>query len=410
MNGAARVLTAIGALLVPAAANAQSLVDALTDGTPLADVRLRYETIDQSNKPETAEANTVRARLGYQSGAYLGFTGLVEVDIVQHFGPQDFNDTLNGKIQYPAVPDPDMVALNRLQLAYATRLFADPDAMPDLRLTLGRQRIQFGDQRFIGNAGWRQHEQTYDAITAADSPLRDLTVTYAYVLRVNRIFGPRSEAGTFNSHSHLFNAVYTGVPHLKLEGYAYLLDFLQAPTLSTATIGIRGESSFAVGPVTLNLNAAAARQEDYARNPLAIDLAYYLVEGGLAYDGFTGTVGYEVLQGNGVIGFQTPLASLHLFQGWAESFVVNPPNGVEDLYVKATYTILVPLIERLSVTGIHHDFSAERVRIDYGSEWDARLEAQIDRRLVLDADYADFDGKGAFPHKKGFWLYATWRY
>jgi hypothetical protein len=401
---------ALAALAIPSAVNAQTIIDALVGGMPLADLRLRYENIDQSNKPQTAEAATLRARLGYQTGSDLGLSGLVEVDLVKRLGPEHFNDSLNGLTQYPAIPDPEMVALNRLQLAYTARLFADPGAMPDFRLTLGRQRIQLGDQRFIGNAGWRQHEQTYDAITAAEGPFEDATFTYAYVLRVNRIFGPRSPVGTFNSHSHLLNAVYTGIPHLKLEGYAYLLDFVQAPTLSTASFGVRGESSLPAGPVTINLNGAIARQEDYARNPLSIDLGYYQVEGGAAYDGFSGAVGYEVLEGNGTIGFQTPLASLHLFQGWAESFVVNPPNGVEDLYVKANYGVPVPLIERVTASVIYHDFSAERVRASYGNEWDARLEAQIDRRLVLDADYADFDGKGAFADKKGFWLYATWRY
>lgn len=411
-RGAARVLIFSAALTAATSAGAQTFIDALTNGAPLADVRLRYENIEQSNKPKTAEATTLRARLGYQSGEYLGFTGLAEADIVQHIGPRHFNDTINGLTAYPAIPDPDMVALNRLQLAYSARLFAGTEVMPDFKLILGRQRISFGDARFIGNAGWRQHEQTYDAISAADAPSKDVTFSYAYVARVNRIFGPESPIGTFNSHSHLINLVYTGVSHLKIESYAYLLDLVQAPALSTATYGARGEASFPLGSATtLNINAAAAHQQDYGRNPRSVDLGYYLLEGGVGYDGFTGLVGYEGLQGNGAIGFQTPLASLHLFQGWAETFVTNPPNGIEDIYVKASYGVPVPpLVQRLSVTGIYHDYSAEHVRLDYGNEWDAQLEAQIDRRLVLDAAYANFNGKGAFPDKKAFWLYATYRY
>src|SRR5258706_245747 len=308
-RGAARVLIFSAALTAATSAGAQTFIDALTNGAPLADVRLRYENIEQSNKPKTAEATTLRARLGYQSGEYLGFTGLAEADIVQHIGRRHFNDTINGLTAYPAIPDPEMVALNRLQLAYSARLFAGTDVMPDFKLILGRQRISFGDAGFIGNAGWRQHEQ------------------------------------------------------------------------------------------------------DYGRNPRSVDLGYYLLEGGVGYDGFTGLVGYEGLQGNGAIGFQTPLASLHLFQGWAETFVTNPPNGIEDIYVKASYGVPVPpLVQRLSVTGIYHDYSAEHVRLDYGNEWDAQLEPQIDRRLVLAAAYANFNGKGAFPDKKAFWLYATYRY
>jgi hypothetical protein len=97
-------------------------------------LRLRYETIDQSNKTKTAEATTLRARLGYQTGSYFGFSALAEADFVQHFGPEHFNNTINGLTQYPAIPDPDMASLNRLQLAYATHVAADADAMPNFKL------------------------------------------------------------------------------------------------------------------------------------------------------------------------------------------------------------------------------------------------------------------------------------
>jgi len=189
-------------LSVATSAQAETILDALADGTPLADVRLRYESIELATKATAAAARTLRARLGYQTGVYAGFQGLAEMDVVQHLGPMHFNDTLNGLVSYPVIPDPDMVALNRLQLGYAMRLAPNGDA-PDLKLTVGRQRIVYGDARFIGNAGWRQHEQTYDAIALSDSTLPDTVVSYAYVTRVNRVFGPRSPNGDFDSHSQL---------------------------------------------------------------------------------------------------------------------------------------------------------------------------------------------------------------
>ena len=36
------------------------------------------------------------------------------------------------------------------------------------------------------------------------------------------------------------------------------------------------------------------------------------------------------MEGNGVKGFTTPLASLHKFQGWADKFTATPANGIED--------------------------------------------------------------------------------
>src|SRR3546814_3361296 len=37
--------------------------------------------------------------------------------------------------------------------------------------------------------------------------------------------------------------------------------------------------------------------------------------------------------GNGVVAFQTPLATLHAFNGWADRFLSTPGNGLEDIYV-----------------------------------------------------------------------------
>jgi hypothetical protein len=407
-----RAAILLGGFSIVTGAQAQTIFEALADGTPLADLRLRYEAIELTTKAKAASAATLRARLGYQTGLYAGFQGLAEIDVVQHFGPKHFNDTINGLTSYPAIPDPDLVALNRLQLGYALHLARNGDAPADLKLTLGRQRIVYGDARFIGNAGWRQHEQTYDAISLSDSSLPDTILSYAYVMRVNRVFGPRSPNADFDSHSQFFNAVYSGVPHAKLEAYAYLLDLRQAPLLSTATYGMRAETALDLGSgVAANANAAFARQQDYARNPLHVGLSYYLAEAGLAYAKFSGLLGYEVLQGNGVIGFQTPLASLHLFQGWAETFVNDPPNGVRDFYAKGNYALPAPpFLTRLGASLAYHDFSAEHVGTHYGSEWDAQLEAQAGPALIFDVAFAAYRSDGPFPGKNGFWCYATYRY
>ena len=55
---------------------------------------------------------------------------------------------------YSVVADPMTIGLNRLQVQYKSK---------PLTVTLGRQRINLDDQRFVGNAGWRQNEQTFDA-------------------------------------------------------------------------------------------------------------------------------------------------------------------------------------------------------------------------------------------------------
>jgi len=412
-----RLGIAVAMALTVAGENARAaatLTDAIAAGVPIIDLRLRLEDVDQANKAKQAVATTIRARLGYQTGDFLGFAVLAEFDAVQHLGPKHFNDSINGLIAYPTIADPDMVALNRLQLSYGVRLADHAAGAPaDLRFVLGRQRIVFGDGRFIGNADWRQHEQTFDALSVVDTSIPATTLAYSYVTRVNRVFGPRSSVGSYDSHSHLFDAVYAGLlPALKLEGYTYLLDLRQAPTLSTATIGVRGEGTFALGSgFAARLNGAYAHQGDDAKNPLRIDLSYYLGEAGLSYQGFNGLLGYEVLQGDGTMGFQTPLANLHPFQGWAETFLTKPPNGLKDFYIKGGYGFAAsPLFVKATATLAYHDFSAEHVTAGYGREWDAQLEGQIDSHFVIDAAYADYSGAGPFPDKRVFWLYATYRY
>ena len=64
-------------------------------------------------------------------------------------------DRFHNRAVFTLINDPDEVELNRAQLSYALN--------KDLSATIGRQRILIDDQRFIGNVGWRQNEQTFDS-------------------------------------------------------------------------------------------------------------------------------------------------------------------------------------------------------------------------------------------------------
>jgi hypothetical protein len=408
---------ALACILATSPAQAETtLRDAIAGGMPIIDIRLREETVDQANKPKNAIATTMRARLGYQTGQYYGFSALADFDFLQHVGPKRYFDTKGGTPSslYPTIPDPDMVALNRLQLSYGRRILDSAPGMgPDLRITLGRQRLIFGDQRFVGNVGWRQHEQTFDSVSVVDTSLPATTLTYAYVTRINRVFGPDSPMGRFDSHTHVFDATYTGLmPYLKLEGYALLLDLRQAPTLSTETFGVRGEGAYDFGSgFTGILNGAYARQTDSAKNPLSYALSYYLGEGGLNYRGASAVAGYEVLEGNGTVGFSTPLATLHIFQGWADVFLTTPTNGIKDLYLKSAYGFgVAPVFNRVTATILYHDFRAERGSAYYGSEWDAQIEGAVDANVTVGVKYAAFHGSAPFASKNVSWLYVGYRY
>src|SRR3546814_8896470 len=57
---------------------------------------------------------------------------------------------------------------------------------------------------------------------------------------------------------------------------------------------------------------------------------------------------YEVLGSDaGVFAFQTPLATLHKFQGWADLFLTTPSAGVRDLNFTLTKKFpAIPVLPR----------------------------------------------------------------
>lgn len=94
------------------------------------------------------------------------------------------DDTIasDGIEPFPVIADPGSFDLNRLQIAYKKN---------GNGVTLGRQRVILDNARFVGNVGWRQNEQTFDAVRgqAAIGPVK-LDATYAISQRT--IFGSES--------------------------------------------------------------------------------------------------------------------------------------------------------------------------------------------------------------------------
>jgi hypothetical protein len=409
------------------------LAGAIAQGRPVIDLRARFETVTDNSKALDANANTIRARLGYDTGYWNNLQLGFDFDQIWTVGGATYNSTRNGKTAYPTIADPSMTALNRLTLTYASDF--------GTKVTLGRQRLLIGNQRFVGNVGWRQHEQTFDSLSAVNTSIKDLTFTYAYLYRVNRIGGPAipvpsgtaaaatGQANYFKSDSHVMDAVYVGVENLRLETYAFLLD-LSAPgfattaaqqtataRLSTATYGGRADYGFPINKdIAAKLTGEFAHQTNYANNPLSISLNYWLGEASATYAGVTGLVGYEVLEGNGTIGFATPLATLHTFNGWADMFLTTPTNGLKDFYAKASYALPADFIGMRSLTGIvtWHDFNTDRLSAGVGSEWDASLELAVDDKASVLAKYAAYQGAGlavgGFPDKSIFWLQLAYKY
>lgn len=140
-------------------------------------------------------------------------SGLIELENVHAVGANDYNSTTNGRADLPAVADPENTELNQAYLSYHD--------LPGTVVSLGRQRLALDNQRYIGAVGFRQNEQTFDALTVINSSVPDLGLAYVYVKQVLRIFGDDNVLGSLNSNSHALRAAYSGLDIANIVGYGY---------------------------------------------------------------------------------------------------------------------------------------------------------------------------------------------
>lgn len=359
--------------------------------------RYRHEAVDDDAFARDASADTLRLRLGWTRSLVRGVSMGLEAEGVAELG-DGFNSGANGRTAYPLVPDARAFELNQAWLRWrGERVSA----------TAGRQRIVLDNQRFVGNFGWRQNEQTYDALLLEATPRAGLVLRYAWLDRVHRVFGDEARdplARERNLDAHLLNAAWQG-PAGTLVGYGYFLDDQDVATASTRTLGLRWTGERAVGAAKWGWTLEAARQRDHAGNPRDVDAGYFLVEPALIVSGLTWKLGWEHLGGDGANAFQTPLATLHAFNGWADKFLTTPANGLDDRYASVSGKVGSGRLEgKLGWTIAFHDFSADHGGAGYGREWDASLSFPLPFGFTGLAKLADYRSDGFARDTRKLWL------
>ncbi|MEO1169520.1 MAG: alginate export family protein [Pseudomonadota bacterium] len=386
-------LLALGFTLVSLPAQAEPIVD------PYVDFRYRLELVDQDGFADDATASTLRIRAGARTREWQGLSAFIEAEAIAHVGPDDFNDTVNGQLAFPVVADPEDLLLNQAYVRWHR-----PDRV-DARV--GRQVINLDNQRWVGSVGWRQNDQTFDAALGTVRPSISTSLTYGYAWRVNRIFGPDSPMGIWrNNDIHMMRGS-VDVPDVgTISAYGYLLDIPDAPMNSSQSWGVRLAGRRPVGgDVTLTYAAEYARQSDYAGHPRDFSLSYLLLEPGVTVGPVALRFGYERLGSNGVDALQTPLATLHAFNGWSDKFLRTPPNGLRDLYADATVRPFSSgFFENAAFRIAYHDFRSTRGDIHYGREWDAQFSVPLRSGWSVAFKYADYDADRFATDTRKFWL------
>ncbi len=363
------------------AEDATSVADALKKGKPSINLRYRLETVSEDAFAKDATASTLRTVIGYTSADYKGFSVFGEAENVTVVGNELYNNRgagslANGITDRPVVADPALTEINQTGLRYQNE---------DWKVTLGRHEIILGDARYVGNVGWRQNHQSFDAVRIENQSLEQVTFSYSFVDQVNRIFGDSQDHS-----SHLINAIVDTGRLGKLTLYGYLLNYRDpgAAGASTATYGIEltGKQEMRNGLSWL-YELEYAQQRDSADNPNQIDADYIFVVVGASIPLVTVKLGWEVLGGSpGDGSFRTPLATLHKWNGWADKFVATPATGLADLHLTLTGKA-----GALSWLARYHDFSADTGDADFGSEIDLQLLYKTPWEIALGLKAALYD-------------------
>lgn len=416
-----------------AAVAPETLLDAIKQGKPMTNFRLRYENLNQdgyqstatnAKKLETGEAFTLRSLIGWQTAPFKNFSFAAQLTDVHEFN-NDFNDRRDnapepGKSAYPNIVDPGYSDINQL--------YVDWTGIKDTKLRLGRQQLNLDNVRFIGDIGFRQNMQVFDGISVLNRSIADVEIFAAHFSKVRQITTKLRDGNI-----DIINAKYKISPTESLTGYGYLIDMDNLgqnggnpsagssaaqggnglggssdipasvtninPTqtdASSKTFGVRLDGSHPVNEEwKLLYTAEYAKQDDYRGGSPLIDAHYFRLGGGAAYGAWSVRLDHEKLSSNdGRYAFQTPLGTNHLFQGWADVFLVTPRQGIEDTFISVAGTIA-----KAKLNAEFHVFRSDekyqslngKLGDRYGTELDVGISYPFSKELLGKVEYARFN-------------------
>ena len=189
---------------------------------PQLEARLRYETVDTPLLDATAV--TLRARAGIEL-AVGKFALLAEGE-----GTVALEDNYNAfpfaivssqrRTRHAVIPDPQTGELNRLQLQYKGKAFT---------ATIGRQRINLDDQRWVGSVGWRQNEQTFDAVRG-EAKFGPVSLDGVYAIGQRTIFGIDAAQRQSYEGEFTFLGAAAKLGPVNVKAFAYLCLLYTSPS------------------------------------------------------------------------------------------------------------------------------------------------------------------------------------
>lgn len=360
------------------------LSDAFYQGKTSLVTRLRYENVDDANnKVDSADSLTNRLTLGFKTAEFYGLGSTIEFENVTSIGDDNYNSGTTGegnaKTDYPLIADPELTQVNQAFLSYKG-------------LQLGRQKLVLDNARFVGDVGWRQNDQTFDALTYSNKSLIPMTqFSLAYLNKVHTVFGADRDlsAPLINVRISPNKAFGAALFH-----YAVEEEMLKAASWKHSGARVDGEIAGFL------YDASFAKQSDY-KDSATLDADYHDIQLGYKFKPITVMLQQEVLEK----GFKTPFATLHAFNGWADRFVPDyPADGLKDSNIKLTAQFL-----GVKTTLGYFKFETESTGVDLGTEVDLSVAKKFTEKLNGLVKYARYSADDKAPAKFGkdtdkFWL------
>jgi len=376
------------------------------------DIRFRYQFLEQDDFELNADSATLRVHSALEFDLTDKTTFLVEGEGIVGL-VNEFNDGTGNNPQFPTIPDPNGVKLNRLQLATSI--------IPKTRITLGRQRIAIDDSRFIGTFDFRQNDQTIDGVRAETRLFGPGVLDVGYFNQVNRPLGNDNINGVFEGDSFFVN-YGSQTPVGRISAFHYSTELETQPfadnqsaavpategpltgmNFSSRTTGVRILGRRHWDDFGLVWEGAFARQSDIADNPLDYTANYGLAALTIEPKNWTINLRGEVLGSGDGQGFQTPLGTLHKFQGLSDQFLVTPEDGVRDYSALVQYNFgQIGPFSAVKAFARHHWFEADTDGQNFGQELNLSLSAKLNQsKFVLefaryDADQFSEDNQSVF--------------
>jgi hypothetical protein len=286
----------------------------------------------------------------------------------------------------------------------------------DIALKIGRQEMVYDGARLIGNIGWIQQAQSFDAVRA-DTKLGDLGLTAFYAQTTAKETHP-TLGGTIAQSGNMFESSFSGLRATwslggkdRITPYAY---YALNPTRGGAATNAPNQAlnilytglyvSKHFGDFKLRLDGAyQSGDKDHTTTfgaymlTAAVSTKLDIAEGanvGLWVDYLSG-------DSNGAADgkiktFTTPYATNHKFYGHMDYFLNNPPHGLIDYVFKAS----IKATPKLRFQFHAHKFQADKSTAaltdkDLGAEIDLDLSYAIATNTKLRIGYSHFFKGGA---------------